>query len=61
MLNILGLGQRLLGAASSNNNVTYIGCDPWTKAIETNKKILEYLCEKDKSLKKRFENFYCVN
>lgn len=29
----MGFGQRLLGALSSKNNLTYIGTDPWNKVV----------------------------
>lgn len=38
-----GFGQRMLGALSSNKNLTYIGCDPYKKNIDSSIELAKFL------------------
>ncbi len=44
----MGFGQRLLGAMSCENNLTYIGVDPWNKVVPSLKKIAKFINKYDK-------------
>jgi len=44
----IGFGQRALGALSSGNHLTYIGCDPEEKCVENLKTMADFLGRSDK-------------
>lgn len=39
----MGFGQRLLGAVSTNKNLTYIGVDTWNKVIQNINNMIDFL------------------
>lgn len=43
-----GFGQRMLGAISSNKNLTYIGVDPYQKSIDSCIEMVKFLEKEDK-------------
>lgn len=43
----MGFGQRLLGAMACENNLTYIGVDPWRDALPSLKKIAKFIKKYD--------------
>lgn len=44
----MGFGQRLLGAMSSNNSLTYIGTDPWSCAVPALTELSNFIEKSDK-------------
>ena len=56
----MGFGQRLLGALSSPNNLTYIGADPWIHVVPALEKISTFLNKSNScQLNKIGAEFFC--
>ena len=45
-----GFGQRFVGCISSNKNLTYIGCDPWSDNIKSIESMADFFNLKDKAI-----------
>jgi len=50
----MGFGQRLLGALSSNKNLTYIACDPWHAVHDEVSQMTNYIQSIDTGIKDRY-------
>lgn len=51
----MGFGQRLLGALSSKNNLTYISTDPWEKVINEVSQMTQYIETIDPNIQNRYQ------